>query len=537
MKKIFSLFKACMTDNMNLFKIKSKKQSGISKIILPVFLFGFIFVYILSFANLIIEPLVEVKQEYVLLSLFVSFTFIMTLIEGIYKSSGLLFNCKDDNLLLSLPIKKSTVLFIRVFKFYLFELMYNSLFLLPAMIAYANNVNVGSTYYLVSLFAILLIPIIPIVISCIIGGIISLLSSKFRFKNIVQIIFMFVFMLGILYFSYNIENAVSNLAQNATKVNNVITKIYYPANAYIKLVTQFNIKDLLIFILVNCSLFAITIYCLGKVYFKINSDVKAIKKTTKNSNYKIKVNNPIKSFIKKELNRFINSPVLVINSAMGLVLFIAGCIALIIKFESLSNEIIQVAPDLTFEKLKSYIPVLLFEFVCFASLLSSITSSMISLEGKSFNILKSLPVSPIKIIFAKVLTAVLIMIPSLLIGDLIVFIRFKFNILEIIAILLTSIVLPFVAETIGIIVNIKYPKMDAENDTQVVKQSMSSMISVLTGMFLTGITFFALTKAISSNISGDIIILLGLGIYSLVYIFLLIYMIKKSAKEFEKINV
>ena len=152
MKKIFSLFKACMTDNMNLFKIKSKKQSGISKIILPVFLFGFIFVYILSFANLIIEPLVEVKQEYVLLSLFVSFTFIMTLIEGIYKSSGLLFNCKDDNLLLSLPIKKSTVLFIRVFKFYLFELMYNSLFLLPAMIAYANNVNVGSTYYLVSLF-------------------------------------------------------------------------------------------------------------------------------------------------------------------------------------------------------------------------------------------------------------------------------------------------------------------------------------------------------------------------------------------------
>ena len=537
MKKLFSLLKACMTDNMSLFKIKSKNQSKRTKIILPIFLFAFIFIYVLSFANMIIEPLVQVKQEYVLLSLFVCFTSIMTLIEGIYKSSGLLFNCKDDDLLLSLPIKKSTVLFIRIFKFYLFELVYNSLFLLPAIIAYANNVNVDNTYYLVSLVGVLLIPIIPIVISCIIGGIISLFSSKFKFKNIAQIIFMFVFMLCILYLSYNLETAVSNLAQNATNVNNSITKIYYPANAYIKLVTQFNLKDLLIFIGVNCSIFAFSIYCLGKVYFKINSDVKTVKKTSKNSNYKVKVNNPIKSFIKKELNRFINSPVLVINSVMGLVLFIAGCIALNIKFESVSEVLRQSFPFLTSEKIESYIPVILFGFVCVSSLLSSITSSMISLEGKSFNILKSLPVKPIKIIFAKILTAVLIMVPCLLIGDLIVFTKFNFNIVEIITIIIASIVLPFVAETIGIIVNIKYPKLDAENDTQVVKQSMSSMISVLLGMILTGITIFGLSKALSNNISIDIIILSGLGIYSLIFVLLLVYMIVKSTKEFEKINV
>ena len=537
MKKLFSLIKACMTDNMSLFKLKSKKQSKISKILLPFFLFVFIFIYILSFANIIIEPLVQVKLEYVLLSLFVCFTSIMTLIEGIYKSSGLLFNCKDDNLLLSLPIKKSTVLFIRIFKFYLFELLYNSLFLLPAIIVYANNVNVDNTYYIVSLVAVLLIPIIPIIISCIIGGVISLISSKFKFKNIAQIVFMFVFMLGILYFSFNIDNAIANLAENATNINNSITKMYYPASAYIKLVTQFNIVDLLLFIHVNCLLFVLTIYFLGKVYFKINSDVKAVKKTSKNSNYKIKANNQIKAFVKKELNRFINSPVLVINSAMGLILFIAGCIALNIKFEYVSIIVSQSFIFLTPERMETYIPVVLFGFVCFSSLMSSITSSMISLEGKSFTILKSLPVKPIKIIFAKVLAAVLIMVPCLIVGDFIVFIKFKFNLLEIVAVLLASILLPLVAETIGILINIKYPKMDSENDTQVVKQSMSSMISVLLGMILTGITIFGLSKCVSCNISADIIILSGLGIYSLIYVLLLIYMIIKSTKEFEKINV
>ena len=51
--------------------------------------------------------------------------------------------------------------------------------------------------------------------------------------------------------------------------------------------------------------------------------------------------------------------------------------------------------------------------------MKSITSSMISLEGKTFSILKSLPVKPYTIIKSKILTAVLIMIPCILIGDII----------------------------------------------------------------------------------------------------------------------
>ena len=136
MKKIVSLIKACMTENMNLFKIRNKKDSKRSNVILPIFLGLCVFFSIWSYANVIMEPLINVNLEYVLLTLFVLLTSILTLVEGIYKSSSLLFNCKDDNLLLSMPIKKSTVLFVRVFKFYVFELVYNSLFMLPAMIVY-----------------------------------------------------------------------------------------------------------------------------------------------------------------------------------------------------------------------------------------------------------------------------------------------------------------------------------------------------------------------------------------------------------------
>ena len=537
MKKIVSLIKACMTENMNLFKIRNKKDSKRSNVILPIFLGLCVFFSIWSYANVIMEPLINVNLEYVLLTLFVLLTSILTLVEGIYKSSSLLFNCKDDNLLLSMPIKKSTVLFVRVFKFYVFELVYNSLFMLPAMIVYIRYVNVGVTYYIASFCALLLLPIIPIVISCIIGAVISKTSSKFKFKNLAQIVITTIILLIVFYASFNLENLVKDMAQNAESINNIITRIYYPAGAYIKLVTEFKIIDLITFILVNLSLFAISIFVLSKVYFNINSKVKEIKINAKNKIYKIKANKPIKSLIKKEIKRFVDTPVFIINAGFGLVLFIVGCIAICLKFDGVLDTINNEGINITKEQIESYIPVLLFGFICLSSLMTSITSSMISLEGKSFSILKSLPVKPFKIILAKVLASIIIIAPCILIGDLIMFVRFNFNILEILMILISSIILPLVAETIGIIVNLKYPKMDAENDTEVVKQSMSSMVSVFTGMILTGISVFALYKALALNIPIDLTILYGLVIYLVLYIALLIFLRKKGEKMFNDINV
>ena len=166
----------------------------------------------------------------------------------------------------------------------------------------------------------------------------------------------------------------------------------------------------------------------------------------------------MKSLIKKEFNRFINSPVFVTNAAFGLVLFIIGCILMVVKFDSLVNTISQ--SEFAFN-IKDYIPVAMLAFICFSSFTTSITSSMISLEGKSFNILKSLPLKPYQIVKAKILTAVSVMIPCILFGDIIVFVKFKIDLLNIIYILIVSILLPLIAETLGIIVNLKYPKMDA----------------------------------------------------------------------------
>ena len=227
----------------------------------------------------------------------------------------------------------------------------------------------------------------------------------------------------------------------------------------------------------------------------------------------------------------------VINAGFGLILYVVGCILVALKAEGIVQTFAEQGIPITVQDITAYIPLIHIGLICFASLMSSITCSMISLEGKTFNILKSLPVTPYKIIMAKVYTAVYVMLPFILIGNLIMFIKFSFNIWEIILILIATIIMPLVAEIIGIIANLLYPKMNAQNDAEVVKQSMSSLIAVFAGMVLTGLTIYLIFKGVQNNIKTDIIMLFTVIAYIVSYIALRVYLYKNGTKKFNEINV
>ena len=537
MRKLLSLIKATMTENMSLFSINTKKQSKISRKAFPIFMFILIFFYMWMYSNMLYEQLDAVKAQFAGLLIFVFITTILTIVEGIYKAPTLLFNCKDDDMMFSLPIKKRTVLFVRILKFYVFEVLYNSLFLLPAMVAYVRWVPVDWTYYLASFIGLLVFPIIPIVLSCIIGMITSSISARFKKKNIAQIIITFVLLIGVLYLSFNLQTLMSKIAEHATTISEVLTKLYFPAGLYLNMITNFNIVDLLILVGSNIAIFAVTIFVLSKIYFKISSNVKRISTgKTSNKPYVIKTTRPLTALVKKEFKKFTSSATFVINAAFGLVLFLIGCGVLVFNSDNLIATF-SAQFEITAEQVISLMPAILVGFIIFTSLMTSITSSMISLEGRTFNILKSLPVKPYTIIKAKILTALIVMIPCFLIGDTMIIIKFGCGIPELLLILAASIILPVFAETVGIIINLKYPKLDAINDAEVVKQSMSSSVAVFLGMGLTGLSIFGLIQVMGTGISQNIAIAIVLGIYLLLDVAMYVYLKRNSQKKFNEINV
>ena len=536
MKKMYSLIKACMTNDMHLFKIKTKKKTKL----LPIFLAIYLMFYIGTSAYFQFEKLEPFNLQSILLSFYVFGIALVTIIEGIYKIGPILFNCKDDDLLLSLPIKRRTVLFIRIFKFYIFELLFNTFLLLPIMISYIFFIkSLNWTYFLTSFIMLIFLPIIPIIISCLIGAFTTSISSKFKYKNLVQIVLSMSLVLVIMYISFNVKNLFSYFTEYAKNINDIIIKIYYPAGVYGKLITNFNILDLLTFILVNILLFAITLFILNKIYFKINSRLKKVvaSKKVDVKDLKIKSNYKIISLIKKELKTLFNTPVYIINSSFSLLLYIIISVIILFKFDSVitlltSTTGIKIPIDFILNN-KSIIILIL---ISMTSYMASMTNSLISLEGRGINILKSLPLNAITILMSKIYTCLLFTTPVLFIGDILLFLKFKTNIIECILLLILSILIPLVSHFIGILVNLKYPKLDAENSTEIVKQSMSSFLAVMIGIVLFIITT-AITIALIKIINIKVLLILYIVLYLIIDYILYMVLIKKGAKEYNSLSI
>ena len=92
MKQLFSLLKATMSQDMDMFKYKAGKGSSkIKKALFPVIL-ALIFMYAIgSYYYLIADGLSKINLTYIMLSLALLVPCAFTLIEGIYKSQAILF--------------------------------------------------------------------------------------------------------------------------------------------------------------------------------------------------------------------------------------------------------------------------------------------------------------------------------------------------------------------------------------------------------------------------------------------------------------
>ena len=98
--------------------------------------------------------------------------------------------------------------------------------------------------------------------------IISAFSARFKKKNFIQIIVTTIFLLGVMYVAFNLESLLGKLAEHATSINDLISKLYYPAGAFTGLVTNFKVNDLVFFIAIHVVISAAIVFLLVAYLFK-----------------------------------------------------------------------------------------------------------------------------------------------------------------------------------------------------------------------------------------------------------------------------
>lgn len=532
MKKLISLIKAVFTEDMNLFKYKTKTNSSKFKKTFFLALLACLVMYAAgTYLYFIAEPLSKVNLTYIMLSIVLLLVTVLTFIEGIYKSQGILFDCKDNDLLFSLPIKKSYILYVRIFKLLAFQFLYNLLIILPAFILYVYFESPSVSFYVISFIFLFLIPIIPTTLSCIIGYFIKHLTSRFKAKRIIESLLTAMVMIIIFVISFQIDSFMNNIVEHATSINDVLTKIYYPIGAYISLINKFDLIELIKVILFNIIPFVLFIYIGSIYYFKIISKNNEFGLITSKKKV-IKVRSKISSLISKELSRFFSSTVYIFNTSFGVILLVVTTILLCLKGPGIVEMFVEEGSESL--NITEYLPIIYCGLVIFVGCMTSITSSSISLEGKGINITKSLPVDAKTIFKSKILTSLIITLPLVILSDLIFIIRFKIDYIYIIYIILLSLIVPSLTAILGLLVNLKYPKLNYSNDTEVVKQSMSSGICVFVGMILFAISVMVLIKFYTDAVT---VLLILISIYTLITILLWQILCRYGSRLFSKLSV
>ncbi|MBS5736529.1 MAG: hypothetical protein KHW62_00700 [Clostridiales bacterium] len=420
----------------------------------------------------------ETAQNWSMTALASFMSMILCFVGTIFTTQSLIFNSKDNDLLISMPIPPRLILLSRITTLAIMNYIFALMIFLPATIAWVmvNGFGLGVLVYL-ALF--IFVPLASMTLTLILGWIIALISSRMKNKSLVTTILSVAAFLVYFLLCFNLGDYITVIEENPSLVSSFISDYLGLFVLMGKAVANLDIIALLITIAVCVLPFAVVIFILSKSFLKIVTDKKSAKKAIYRKK-EMKAGTISSALIKKEFQRFFTSATYFLNSFMGIIFMILIAAAIILNVNGIKEFISEISTGLGFllpiENIMAFFGIAI---IIVISAFNIPTSVCISLEGKTLWILQSMPLKAKDVLLAKMRAAVIATSIPNLIFAVIMSILFGLDILSITAIIIVAIAMPIFSSCFGIIINMLMPRFDWVNETLCVKQSGSTIISLL----------------------------------------------------------
>ncbi|MFT4005728.1 MAG: hypothetical protein QM683_08840 [Lacrimispora sp.] len=408
----------------------------------------------------------------IILMLFSMITLFFTLI----RSSGTLFGFSDYDMIMSLPVPRSSVILSRLMTVYLGNLLFGGLVLLPAMVIFMKESGAPAILWLSVFLIWLLAPLLPMIAAMTVGGVITAISVRFRHKNLVVTLLSFAATIGAMALSFSMQSMdVDLMVDLSMQLGQAIGRFYPPAALVTAALSERNASALIAFALISVAAAALFVFLLSKVYTKINSALFTRHTRTAYRVTQLSTATANKALYRRELKLLTSCPVYLLNTCIGSALMVAAILALKI-FGSEQLSVMLQMPGLQ-EMLQHMAPFFPALFV----VMSSTTAVSLNMEGKNRWILSSLPVSAKAIFDSKILVNLTVLLPPIIFSGPILAMIFPLNYFSVLMIFVTPAVYAVFIAVVGLSVNLRFPKFDWKSPQQAVKQSMSVMVTMLAG--------------------------------------------------------
>ncbi len=509
---------------------KTKKRRSLKGIIgmsvLFVALFGYLLAMFYFFADKLCKPLVAMGFDWLYFAIVGILALALAVIGSIFSTYTSLYVAKDNDMLLSMPIPTNKILFARLAGVYILGLVYELLVMLPATVVYFINAPFNPLSVIFCLIIPFVLSFFVLSLSCVLGWLVALVSSKLRNKNIITVVLSLGFIAVYYYACGNMSNIFDLIITNPQGVGNKIKSLLYLLYQMGK-AAEGNALSMLIFVAIVFAIFAVVYLILQRSFLKlatVNLGVKKKKYVARS----LKTRSVSKTLLAKEFKRFLSSANYMLNCGLGVVIMLVFAVVVVIKRQS----IMFIAGLLEWGDLLSLI---LCVMICMMTTMNNITAPSVSLEGKNIWILQTLPVSGWEVLRAKLMLHLILTAVPAAVLTLCVEAVFRPSLFFVIMMPLSVMLFILMMALLGLAVNLKLPNLNWTNETVPVKQGGSIMISLFGGWAIVlalGALYYLLPTAVTPAIYISCVCVLMLA----VNFALLSWLKTKGGHIFEKLQ-
>ena len=481
-KQFYECFKGYFVDS------KTGKAKSRLKIIGMFALFAFVMlsICVIFFAfGLQLLPLFDIDYDWLYYAFFGLLSISLGVFSSAFNTSNSIYNAKDNDLLLSMPIKSKYILLSRISLTFGLCLLYSSTVWLPICILAFIHVGFSILKLILEIFLLICISMLSSAISCGVGYIVATVTNKTKNKSIITVILTLAFVGAYYYLCIRFSDFINEFILNADKLANAFSTwmnlIYQLGKA-----ANGNIISFIIFSIVCLVVVTLCYLILNKSFAKIIANSNSINVSKTKVKYNAQ-NITSRILLKRELKRFTSLPIYLLNCGLGSVVVLVVAIVFVFK----QNDIVPLIQMLTDEipEILEYIPLVIFTIICSIISINASTVPSVSLEGKSLWIIKSLPIRTIDILQAKVTLQLLLNgIPSV-VSVLIICIVFSLDFNRTICVIVLTALFILVHASIGILLALVNPNFTWTSETQPVKQSINVLFEMLASFVILAIVF------------------------------------------------
>ncbi len=442
----------------------------------------------------------------------------MGVFGSVFNTFSALYQAKDNDLLLSLPIPVSHILISRLIGVYLMGLMFSGVVMIPAAVVYWIFAPFSVMGIIGSFMLVLLISVLVLVLSCLLGWVVAKISNKLKNKGFITAIVSLVFFGAYYMFYFKASDLLQTLIANAATVGAKVKGAAYPLYLLGKAGTGAPLP-LLIVTLVMAAALALTWYVLARSFIKIATTTGATSRT-KYREKAARVQSGFAALLGKECKRFTASATYMLNCGMGILLMPIACVFFLIKGAAVRELVTML------ELGEGFVGAILIAVICMLASMNDITAPSVSLEGKSIWIVQSLPVSAWQVLKAKLTLHVILTAIPVFLCSLCGVIVLRPTVWTALLIFLLPLLYVVFSACFGLFLNLQRPNLKWTSEIIPIKQSMSVMVALFGGWgyaIAIAVGCLLLRKIIPAEI-----ILLAVAVLTVVLVWLLYRWLRKK---------